>query len=133
MARGTFGTVVNCIDGRTQLPVNKWMQETYNLDYIDTITEPGADKAVVDGAQWQVASVKDRVLISVNAHGSKTVAVVAHHDCVGFPASKSEHIEMTRKAVDLVASWNLGVTVIGLWVGEDWRVEVISAIGAEDE
>ena len=125
----TFGTVVNCMDGRTQLPVNEWMKKTYGVDYVDTITEPGADKAITEGPEWQVASVKARVLISVNAHGSNIVAIVGHHDCAGNPISKSEHIDMTMKAVEIVASWNCGAKIIGLWVDKNWQVEVVGTHG----
>ncbi len=44
MASDKFGTVINCIDSRTQLPVSNWIKENYSVDYVDTITEPGPDK-----------------------------------------------------------------------------------------
>ncbi len=44
MPHGTFGTVINCMDGRTQEPVACWLKERYHLDFVDTITEPGADR-----------------------------------------------------------------------------------------
>ena len=125
MAEGKFVTAINCMDGRTQRPVSDWMKEKFGADYVDTITEPGADKALTDSPQWQVDSIKARTLISVNGHGSDVVAVVSHHDCAGNPVSKKQHLEMTRKAVEVVSSWNLPVKVLGLWVGEDWSVEVI--------
>ena len=28
-----FGTVLNCIDGRTQIPIIEWMKENADLDY----------------------------------------------------------------------------------------------------
>ncbi len=51
IARDKFGTVINCIDGRVQLPV--------------------------------------------------------------------------RKAIQVVRSWNLPVKVIGVWVNENWKIEVV--------
>jgi hypothetical protein len=125
MAEGKFVTAINCMDGRTQQPVSVWMREKFGADYVDTITEPGADKALTDSPQWQVDSIKARTLISVNGHGSDIIAIVSHHDCAGNPVSKEQHLEMTRKAVEVVASWNLPVRILGLWVGEDWSVEVI--------
>ncbi len=125
MAEGKFVTAINCMDGRTQRPVSDWMLEKYGADFVDTITEPGADKALTEGPDWQVESVKNRVFISVNGHGSRTVAVVGHHGCAGNPVSKEQHLEMTKRAVDVVASWNLPVHIIGMWVGDDWKVEVI--------
>ena len=39
MAKGNFGTVINCMDGRTQLPVNEYLRREYGLDFIDTVNE----------------------------------------------------------------------------------------------
>ena len=46
MSHGKFGTAINCLDGRVQLPVSNWMKMQFHLDYIDMITEPGPDKIV---------------------------------------------------------------------------------------
>lgn len=45
----SFGTVLNCIDGRVQIPVINWMKENFDLDYVDLITEPGMDKVLSQG------------------------------------------------------------------------------------
>ncbi len=131
MAEGKFVTAINCIDGRTQQPVSEWMRRQFTADHVDTITEPGADKALSEGPGWQVESIKRRVLISVNSHGSRAIAVVAHHDCAGNPVSKEKHLQMTKQAVKEIASWNLPVHVFGLWVSENWEVEVICEKGRD--
>ena len=46
MPVGSFGTAINCIDGRVQLPVINWMKATHHVDWVDVITEPGADEAL---------------------------------------------------------------------------------------
>lgn len=125
MGHGKFGTAINCMDGRTQLPVNNWMKQQYHLDYVDTITEPGPD-GIMAVLGKQVESIKSRVMISVKAHGSETIVVVAHHDCAGNPVSKEDHWDHVRKAVQVIRSWNLPVKkVAGVWVNENWTVEVI--------
>jgi hypothetical protein len=125
MADGSFATAINCMDGRTQKPVTDWLTRQFGVEHIDTITEPGVDKVLTQGALHQVQSIKDRVLISVNAHGSRHVVVVGHHDCAGNPVSRDEHHRMTREAVEIVAGWDLPIRVFGLWVDENWNVEVI--------
>lgn len=35
-----FATAINCIDGRTQLPVIEWARKKYGVDYVDMITKP---------------------------------------------------------------------------------------------
>jgi len=126
MHTGKFGTAINCMDGRTQLPVTGWMQARYDLDYVDMITEPGPDKMLSQGRPEQVESIRSRVLISVNAHGSQIILVAAHHDCAGNPVTKEEHIRMLRDCLKVVKSWDLPVKdVIGVWINDSWAVEPI--------
>jgi hypothetical protein len=126
MHKGKFGTAINCMDGRAQLPINNWLKQKYALDYIDTITEPGPDKMLTQGKPEQVESIKSRVLISVNAHGSETVLIAAHDDCAGNPVSKEEHIKQVKDCVKILRSWKLPVkTIIGVWINENWAVEIV--------
>jgi len=126
MHKGKFGTAINCMDGRVQAPAMNWLKQKYELDYIDTITEPGPDKMLSQGKPEQVESIKSRVLISVNAHGSETIFVAAHHDCAGNPVSKDEHVKQVRECVKIIKSWKLPVKkVIGAWINESWAVEII--------
>ncbi len=124
MSQARFATAVNCMDGRTQLPVNEWIRKEYGVDFVDTVTEPGPVKALAEAADGTMAeSVRSRVRMSVERHGSKVVAVVAHHDCAGNPLDRSRQLGQLRAAVENVGRWGLPVEVIGLWVGETWQVE----------
>ncbi len=125
MSHDVFGTAINCIDGRVQLPVIQWMKEHYPLDHVDMVTEPGADKVVAAGTPAQIEIIKAKVCISVQAHGSKVVAVAGHDECAGNPVPKEVHWEQIRQAVQVVHSWDLPVRVVGLWLGDTWSVEVV--------
>jgi hypothetical protein len=126
MSHGKFGTAINCMDGRAQLPVINWMKSKYSLDFIDMITEPGPDKMLAQGTPAQVESIKSRVLISVNAHGSDTIVMVGHHDCAGNPVSKEEHIRQVKECVKILQSWKLPAkNIMGIWVNDNWTVEII--------
>jgi len=126
MHKGKFGTAINCMDGRAQMPVNDWLKQKYLLDYVDTITEPGPDKMLSQGIPAQVESIKSRVLISVNAHGSETILIAAHYDCAGNPVSKEEHVKQVKECIKILHSWNLPVkTIIGAWINENWAVEIV--------
>ena len=37
----SFCTAINCMDGRVQLPVIRFLQERFKVDYVDVISEPG--------------------------------------------------------------------------------------------
>jgi len=126
MSHGKFGTAINCMDGRAQLPVINWMKSKYALDFIDMVTEPGPDKMLTQGSPAQVESIKSRVLISVNAHGSQTILVAAHHDCAGNPVSKEEHIRQVKECVKILQSWKLPVkNILGAWINDNWTLEII--------
>lgn len=122
MTKETFATAINCMDGRTQEPIISWAKKTFEVDYVDAITEPGPDKILAEGPDTLVESIKNRVMISVNKHGSQNVIIVSHHDCAGNPVSKEEHLDQLKKSVDIISSWELGVKIIGVWIGEDWKV-----------
>ena len=111
------------MDGRIQIPIINWLKGKYNVSYVDTITEPGVDKLFSD--EVKTREIKSKVSISVNAHGSQIVLISGHHDCAGNPISKDEHIVQIKNAVSVVQSWGLQVTVIGAWINEDWKLEIV--------
>jgi len=125
MSHGKFGTAINCMDGRAQLPVIHWLKENYHLDYVDMITEPGADRAVAQGTAELLASLRAKAQISVQAHGSGLIAVVGHDDCAGNPVSQEEHWKQIRQATEVIRAWGFPVEVIGLWVDATWNVQTV--------
>ena len=124
MATGKFGTSLCCMDGRIQSALTTWIKEKFSVDYVDTITEPGMDKMICENQS--IDSIKSKMGISVNAHKSNVVVISGHHDCAGNPVSKEEHISQISKDVEIVNSWNLGITVVGVWVNENWEIEELS-------
>ena len=126
MAQGTFGTAISCIDGRVQGPVAAWVKANAHVDYVDTVTVPGPDKALTQGAPEQIAALRGSVEISVNAHGSQVVVVAGHYDCAAFPAEREAHVAAIREAVNVVRGWGLPVVVIGLWVNDHWEIEQVA-------
>lgn len=124
MSNGTFATAINCMDGRTQLPVIEWMKHECGVDYVDTITEPGPVRILAEDADAPtLESIRRRLDISLTRHGSIRVAVVAHADCAGNPVDKETQIHQLRSAAATILSWGLDVQVDLLWVGDNWQVE----------
>ncbi len=121
----SFATVINCMDGRVQLPVLEWMKGSCNVDCIDTITEAGPNGILAEQREPCMSTIKERVLISINGHGSRTVALVAHHDCAGNPGPREMQIEHLRKGLELLESWDLPAKVMGIYVNENWQVEPV--------
>jgi hypothetical protein len=125
MRDGRFSTAINCIDGRVQVPVLDWIRFHLNVDYVDLITEPGPDKAIISGPEATYNSIFEKAKLSINTLGSQSLSIVAHYDCRANPVSKEKHFELIHKCVEILTTWRLGVRILGLWVNE-WRyVEVI--------
>ncbi len=126
MVQGKFATAVNCMDGRTQLPVMEYLKETYGVDHVDAVTEPGPIKVLAEGDDLTaLESIKRRIDISINKHGSSVIALVGHHDCAGNPVDRSIQESQLRKSVEKIRSWKYDAEIICLYVNEDWSVEVL--------
>lgn len=118
-----FGTAINCIDGRIQSPINQWLKANYNIEYVDTITEHGIVKLFSNSDE--IAKIKSKVIISIEQSNSEVILVSAHHDCEGNSIQKDEQVSQIKNAISLIKSWGLTVTVVGVWVNEDLKVEVV--------
>ena len=125
MISGKFGTVINCIDGRVQIPVSNWIKENYHLDYVDTITEPGPEKVLSDKNIEKLFELKSKVQISVKFHSSKILAIAGHRDCADNLVSKEMQLGQIKKSINVIKSWKLPINTIGLWVNEQGGVELI--------
>jgi len=123
-----FATVINCMDGRAQRPVIEYMQNSFGIAFVDMITEPGPNRILSEGTDTQtIESLKKKVRISVEKHGSQIIAIAAHYDCAGNPECENVQKEHLRKAIDIIISWGFPVKkVIAIWLDEDFKPETIS-------
>ncbi len=119
-----FATCLNCIDGRAQLPVINWIIETHGYDYVDLITEPGIIKLLAENEKI-TPDFLDKIQISIEKHNSDHLFLVAHYDCAGNPVSDHIQKKQIYMAVDKLKDKVRGVTITGLWVNDDWRVEEV--------
>lgn len=61
-----FCTVINCMDGRVQLPVIEHLQKRFNAKYVDSITEPGPNLILSEqNNPILVKHILDRLKISI--------------------------------------------------------------------
>jgi carbonic anhydrase len=117
------------MDGRVQLPAIAFLKERFNVDYVDMITEAGPNRILGEQINSSLLeSMFDRVRISVEHHHSTGIAIIGHYDCAGNPAGKEKQTADTVAAVKYirkVCSGYNGITVIGLWIDENWSVSEI--------
>jgi hypothetical protein len=115
------------MDGRTQLPVIAYLKEKCKVDYVDMVTEAGPVKILADPKEQALMdSIKKRVEISTEKHGSHCIAVVGHSDCAGNTVDEGTQKKQIQKSVKTVLSWNFKANVWGLWVDENWIVHDVT-------
>jgi hypothetical protein len=121
----SFVTALNCIDGRVQEPVIRFLRERYKIDFVDMITEPGMDKILAKGEKSFLNELKNKIEISIKKHHSRLIAIVGHADCAANPAKDKEHFSQIKKGKEIIKSMCFNVEILGLWVNEKWDVKVL--------
>lgn len=122
-----FATVINCMDGRTQEIVQKYIVKTQQVKYVDTITEAGPCKIINDNLEdCIISNIKKRLDISIQVHGSKYIAIVGHHDCAGVAESDDFQKKYIINSVKLISSWYPKAIIEGIWINDNFELEVIS-------
>ena len=123
-----FCTVINCMDGRVQLPVNKYLQKRFNVKYVDSITEAGPVRIISD--EWgsdAAQSIVMKVELSIIMHQSVGIAIVCHHDCAGNPIALSSQIVQLKNSISLLKNQFNNIETIGLLFDDNWQViEIVS-------
>ena len=124
MDTAKFATAITCIDGRVQVPVIDYMKAQYSVDYVDLVTESGPVGVIVEHRDLPaIDAIKRRVDVSKMRHGSKILALVAHHDCAANQITREAQIEQLRTAISQHMNWwGFWETLTALWVDETWRV-----------
>ena len=121
-----FATVINCMDGRVQLPVIEYMKQRFEVDYVDDITEPGPNRILAErDDETSLRSILNCLQVSVKKHQSVGVAVVGHHDCAGNPVSQEKQMEHLREAARFLRGKYAHLPIIALWVDERWKVREV--------
>jgi len=120
----SFATCLNCIDGRVQLPVITWITQNYNVQYVDMITKPGMD-GFLASEESDISNIVENIQISVDAHFSKNIFIVGHYDCAGNPVDEIIHKNQIKKAANRIKSIFKDLNVAGLWVLENFSVQLI--------
>jgi carbonic anhydrase len=112
------------MDGRVQMPVNKFLRRELSVEYVDTITEAGPVRVLANEQDTYLAySILNRVDVSLNKHKSKTVAIVAHYDCAGNPVNEDEQLIQLKSAMKSLGEKYSSIQILGLWVDSSWIVQ----------
>jgi hypothetical protein len=91
------------MDGRIQLPVIAYLQARFGAEYVDNVTEAGPAGVLIKHLEsGNAESIFRRVDISIRAHASKGIAIVAHHDCAGNPVPDSEQVLQIQLCIGIL-------------------------------
>jgi len=118
-----FITVLDCIDGRTSLPLIDWAKEHFAAEYsgkvivLDNPTEPGMDAKILMTSGHVVSDIKSKAEISRDKHGSRVIVIVGHDECAGNPVSEDVHLKNIKDGCSLVKGWGFE-RVVGVYVGD---------------
>ncbi len=122
-----FCSVISCMDGRVQLPVIKYLQKRFNVDYVDSITEAGPNLILSEGKNIDsIQGILKRLEISVEKHNSVGIGIVGHHDCAGNPSSQDNQMMQIQNAIKLLRQQYDNIDIIGLWVDQNWEVHEVT-------
>lgn len=117
-----FGTVLECMDGRPQRKVADYLDTSFGVRNLDTITTAGLVRHLAEDTD-QTGTILANLAISVERHGSRKIAVVAHHDCAGNPVSANTQKQQIAAALARLQGLYPDADVVGLWINEHWVVE----------
>ena len=121
-----FCTVINCMDGRVQLPAISYLQKRFNAKYVDSITEAGPNLILSEEKKiTSIHSILERVEISIKHHNSVGIAMVGHHDCAGNPAPQNDQIIHIQRAIQFLRQQYENIEIIGLWIDKNWDVHEV--------
>lgn len=118
----TRAVCLNCMDGRTQIPVITWIRQNYGVAYVDLITEAGMDGYIADSNNT-IEEVYRSIRISIDKNQALMIFVVGHFDCRGNPVDEPIHKSHICLAAERIAKAFPNMPVIGLWVNDQWNIE----------
>jgi hypothetical protein len=122
-----FVTCLNCIDGRVQLPVIKWIMENYGVEYVDMITTPGMD-GILSDENINIEDIQKKVKVSKEGHSTSFIYIIGHHNCLANPVTSEVHKEQIIKSVYRIKKLNSTCNVIGLWVDGRSKIQIVHEI-----
>jgi len=112
---GRFAAVITCMDGRIQTRTLDQVMTRLGVRFVDNITSTGAVQHL-DGAVTATGEGLLRSLaVSVEAHGTTQVALVAHTQCAGNPVADNKQKDQLRKAMVVVSERFPDLEVIALF------------------
>jgi hypothetical protein len=111
-----FGVALACIDGRITGLVSGRLRQDWGVDHVDLVTTPGPETALARSADDHLWNA---VQVSLDRHGARQAAVVAHTGCAANVVTDVVRLQQLGEAVTAARTRLPGVTVSGWLVHTD--------------
>jgi len=109
------------MDGRPLRKVADYLATSFGARNLDTITTAGMVRHLATDTE-QTTAILANLALSIRKHGSRHVAVVAHHDCAGNPVPDKTQKQQVSTAVAFIKTERPEIEVLGLWADEHWII-----------
>ncbi len=123
-----FGTLLNCIDGRVQRTVAEYLLTLMGVRHLDTVTTAGMVKHLAGEPTTRTPVILEDLEVSLTRHGSRHLAVAAHHDCAGNQVADTEQQLQVVSAVSFFKDRHPDLEIHGIWVDHRWTVHRITRV-----
>jgi len=110
------------MDGRPQRKIADYLTASFGVRHLDTITTAGTVRHLAEETN-QTSTLLQNLTMSIDKHGSRHIAIVAHRDCAGNSVADKTQKQQVRDAMARLQDHYPNVEIIGLWLGEHWIVE----------
>ncbi len=121
-----FGTLLNCMDGRVQRNVAEHLLALMGVRYLDTVTTAGMVKHLAGEPTTRTPAILEDLEVSLTRHGSRQLAIAAHHDCAGNQVADADQQLQVASAVSFLQDRHPDLEVYGIWVDHRWTVHRIT-------
>lgn len=112
-----YATAINCIDGRTQVPVIEYIKRSDNIDQVDLVTFPGVVKLISENDnQDSIEQVKKSIEVSLREHDPAIITIAGHNNCCSNGVDDEQQVDQIYKAVEVLHTWYPSKQIVGLWV-----------------
>lgn len=111
-----FATAITCIDGRFVGRTVDQLQTRFGNRPVDYITTAGAVRHLVGEIGPVGQDLLTNVAVSIRAHRSTQLALVAHGDCAGNPVPDARQREQLRTAGSMLRARYPEMEVLALFL-----------------
>ncbi|MGH8913847.1 MAG: carbonic anhydrase [Acidimicrobiia bacterium] len=115
MSTGSFAAVIGCMDGRIQTRTLDQVMTRFGARHVDNITSTGAVQHLDGSVTTTGEGLLGSLAVSIEAHNTSQVAIVAHSECAGNPVPDSQQKAQLRRAAVVVSERFPELEVIALF------------------